>query len=335
MLAAMVIARLREVWSLVLNQDKSDIKDNDNFFEINRDSVAAAQEAKLNLLPDTVLHPAILADMAAHTIALKEDEMIAGLAELDVDLVQDCASECSDSADMIEGAYRCPAPQFYFLRKHLAAEEARTLVERLVLIKKDIKWNTATALNAYVQKVTIKRSAFGDPLTRMNGLGNFSSLTAMNALLIRKRFAAQPARPSFKPYTEFTLAISEEAIAWWKQYLLGARLECSFTAIRPGYTPVMKASLDRTLLGPQAPRESFAVFNLAHAAFSLALFELSNRPDEVAFKSIRMGRQIPVKGIENIMGQIFSIVILRLRMHVVGFDEGLGVAGYGDRQIPR
>ncbi|KAL9582297.1 MAG: hypothetical protein Q9203_005556 [Teloschistes exilis] len=378
----MEIGRLREVWSSALDQDKDDIEDDDNFFEIGGDSVVSmrlvtmAQEAKLNLVADTIFEFPVLVDMAAHTTALEEAVETADAGEIDAELVRDCAVKCGVSVDMVEDVYRCPAAQSDFLQKHVAAEVSGILVECLILevegtentaniqsafeivrnknailrtsfvmlervpfqvvIKEGIRWNTGTELNAYVREETNKHFAFGKPLTRYGVVKEdgkayivwtvhhsvedewsrellFQDLE--ECLANPEAFAAKPARPSFKAYTEFTLAISEEAIAWWKRYLVGAKFECGLAAIRPGYTPVMEASLERTLPGPQAPRESFTISNLAHAAFTLALFELRNRPDEVLFKTIRMGRQIPVKGIENTMGQMFSAAILRLRTH--------------------
>ncbi|KAI4197795.1 MAG: hypothetical protein LQ350_005700 [Teloschistes chrysophthalmus] len=378
----MMIERLREVWSSVLNQDKDDIEDDDNFFEIGGDSVVAmrlvamAQEAKLNLTADTVFKFAVLVDMAAHTTVLKEAEETADAGKLDADLVQDCAAKCGVSVDMIEDVYRCPTAQSSFLEKHVAAVESGILVERLILevegtentakiqsafeivreknailrtsfvmlgqdpfqvvIKENIQWSYGTELNAFVHGETNKRFAFGDPLTRYGVVKENGKAYIVwtvhhsvedewsRGLLLQdlkecladpEAFAAKPARPSFKAYTEFTLVIREEAIAWWKRYLAGAKFEWGLIGMRAGYTPVMNASLDRTLLGPQTPRESFTISNLAHAAFTLALFELSNRPNEVTFRTIRMGRQIPVKGIENTMGQFFNVVVLRLRTY--------------------
>lgn len=107
-----------------------------------------------------------------------------------------------------------------------------------VIIKQDFQWTTATELNTYVHKETNKHCTFGDPLTRYgvvkeNGKA-YSVWTAHHSvedewsrkllftdleecLADPEAFSAKPTRPSFKPYTEFTLAISEEAIAWWKQ----------------------------------------------------------------------------------------------------------------------
>ncbi|KAI4104581.1 MAG: hypothetical protein L6R37_003185 [Teloschistes peruensis] len=378
----MEVGRLREVWSSVLDQDQDHIEDDDNFFEIGGDSVIAmrlvtmAQEAKLNLVADTIFEFPVLVDMAAHTTALEEAVETADAAEIDAELVRDCAAKCGVSVDMIEDVYRCPTAQSGFLKKHVNAEEPGILVECLILevegtentakiqsafeivrdktailrtsfvmlqqvpfqvvIKEDIRWNTGTELNAYVHEETNKRFAFGNPLTRYGVVKESGKAYIVwtvqhsvedewsrellfqdleECLADPKAFAAKPARPSFKAYTKFTLAIGEEAIAWWKRYLAGAKFEWGLTPIRPGYTPVMKASLDRTLKGPQTQRESFTISNLAHAAFTLALFEFGNRSNEVTFKTIRMGRQIPVKGIENTMGQMFNIVILRLGTH--------------------
>lgn len=52
---------------------------------------------------------------------------------------------------------------------------------------------------------------------------------------------------------------------------------------------------------------------LPSPAFGLASAELSGSLDDVAFITVRMGRQIPVKGVELMMGPLLGLAPLRVR----------------------
>ncbi|KAL8685419.1 MAG: hypothetical protein Q9218_007775 [Villophora microphyllina] len=104
----MMTGRLREVWSQVLDQDEADIEDDDNFFEIGGDPVAAmqlvsvAQESRLSLDAEAVFQHPKLVDMAVHAIAM-------------------------------EDVYPCPRMQIAFLKRHIQTKDPGTLVEYSIL----------------------------------------------------------------------------------------------------------------------------------------------------------------------------------------------------------
>ena len=52
---------------------------------------------------------------------------------------------------------------------------------------------------------------------------------------------------------------------------------------------------------------------IAHGAYGLACAELSGNLDDVAFMSARTGRQIPLKGVELMMGPMLCLTPLRVR----------------------
>ncbi|KAL8725222.1 MAG: hypothetical protein Q9181_006497 [Wetmoreana brouardii] len=377
-------APLRKLWSKVLDQDGADIGDDDNFFEIGGDSVAAmrlislAQESNIGLDADVVFQSPKLEEMAARVTydCGNATEPSNGIRELDPDLAQSCAEKCGINVDTVQDVYPCPMLQMHYLNAHIAAREPGTLIEILILavegtqdvsriqdafeiirqrndilrtrivaldkgpfqvvINDRIEWNTDNNLTSYLEREKNTRFALGLPLTRygvINENGKASVVwTAPHCVedeWSRKllfddleeflsepdKFSRRSSRPSFRLYSEYQISKKEEAMAFWKQYLDGARLECSLLAVEPDYIPVLNQEVHTSLPGPQLAREGFTVAILAHAAFALTIFDLCGHANNVVFGTERMGRQIPVKGVDATMGQMFSPVFLNVQMN--------------------
>ncbi|KAL8704706.1 MAG: hypothetical protein Q9201_002130 [Fulgogasparrea decipioides] len=374
-------ARLQELWSKVLDQDEADIEDDDSFFEIGGDSVAAlrlvslAQESNIGLDADVVFQFPKLGEMAARVTCNSGNatEFSNGIRELDPDLAQSCAEKCGIDVDTVEDVYPCPMLQMRFLQAHIAAKQPGALIEILILavegtqdvsriqnafeiirqrndilrtrfvalaqgpfqvvVNDRIEWNTDSNLTSYLEREKNTRFALGLPLTRYGVINDNGKASVVwtaphcvedewsrklllddleECLSEPDEFSRKPSRPSFRLYSEYQISKKEEAMAFWKQYLDGAELECSLLAIQPDYTPVLNQEVHTNLPGPQLAREGFTVPILAHVAFTLAIFELCGHPDNVVFQTARMGRQIPVKGVDATMGQIISPVFLNV-----------------------
>ena len=375
---------LISAWSEVLDMEKSEIEDDDNFFEIGGDSVTAmrlvtaAQDLDIGINAEIIFNHPILSDMRSHC-----EERVNRISNinspaptLDPHLVSHCASVCDVDPDVIEDIFPSVPEQTWILNEHITAKNPGNFMKQIVfqvegvsdistviaafeavwkkngilrtrlvqhetqcyqaVLGGNIQWGESSQLNDYLSHDNAVRMRFGDPLARfavvkeaanvfivwtvlhcvddewsrnllLDGLGQY--------LLSPSVYLGSAKPPPFKQFVQYRSSISAEAIPRWEVYMKDYKLQNSLWTVPEDYRPakakivVQEASicLDSRAYG------GLSISSIAHGAFSLAYASINGNLDDVVFKTVRMGRQISLQGIESIMGLLSCIIPLRVR----------------------
>ncbi|KAL8696449.1 MAG: hypothetical protein Q9224_002790, partial [Gallowayella concinna] len=210
-----------------------------------------------------------------------------------------------------------------------------------VVINEPIAWGTSNDLLAYLTQQKSTPFAFGKPLARYGIVKQndktYVVWTAQHSIQdewSRKLLFDDletylstadsghpdiPTRPSTHAFVDYQASVMTKAIEFWNGYLDGIKVESNILTFPPGYIPTLNphATISERLQSRQKAKEGVSVPIMAYAAFALCLYSLSDppKPREVIFVTTRIGRQIPVKGILATMGQIFSLILLRVPFH--------------------
>ncbi|KAL8816933.1 MAG: hypothetical protein Q9223_004145 [Gallowayella weberi] len=247
--------------------------------------------------------------------------------------------EGTQDTSRIQGAFEFIHGRNVILRTRFVEIEGHGFQQ--VVINEPITWATSNDLLAYLIQEKNTPFGFGRPLTRYGIVKQYDKTymvwTAQHSIQdewSRKLLLDDletylstadhghldiAIRPSNRAFTEYQASVMTKAIDFWNRYLDGVRIESNILTLPPGYIPTLNphASISKPLPSPQKAKEGFTVPIVAYAAFALCLYSFSHppKPREVIFVATRLGRQIPIKGIFDTMGQIFSEILLRVPIH--------------------
>ena len=239
----------------------------------------------------------------------------------------------TNDASTVKAAFQAVRDKNQALRSRLVRHEDHTLQ---VVLHDPLHWETSSNLDEYLAHDISTRMNFGDPLTRyavvkenektlivwttqhsvedewtrnllLDGLEQFLSSP--------KAYSARSKPPSNSHYVNYLSSKLEEGKLFWRRYMDGCPSCKGYWDIREDYTPAFSKVVTRQRRIPYEIQrhKGMPLATIAHGAFGLACAELSGNLDDVAFMSARTGRQIPLKGVELMMGPMLCLTPLRVR----------------------
>ena len=241
--------------------------------------------------------------------------------------------EGTNDASNVKAAFQAVRDKNQALRSRLVRYEDYAVQ---VVLHDQIHWETSSNLDEYLAHDISTRMNFGDPLTRyaivqegektrivwttqhcvedewtrnllLDGLEQF--------LLFPTQYSSRPKPPSNSGYVSYLSSILEEGKIFWQRYMNGCPGRGGYWNASQDYISTLSKVVTRQLEIPSEiqRRKGMPLAIIAHGAFGLACTELTGHLDDVAFMSTRTGRQIPVKGIELMMGPMLCLSPLRVR----------------------
>lgn len=133
-------------------------------------------------------------------------------------------------------------------------------------------------------------------------------------LISPQKYKEAEIAPSFKDFVSYYNAKAEEGTAFWQKFNGELAFRNPLWTL-PKYHSFSHQEFNKTFNLHTANRkqEDIAVSTIAHGAFGLALAAICGDPGLVVLNSVRMGRQIPLRGVERIMGPLMTVVPICLR----------------------
>ncbi|KAL8672742.1 MAG: hypothetical protein Q9224_007559, partial [Gallowayella concinna] len=206
-----------------------------------------------------------------------------------------------------------------------------------VILRDQLHWETAPNLAEYLAHDVALTVNWGDPLTRYAVVHEkektFIVSTVQHAaddewsrhLLLNgiEQYLLSPAgynsKPKPAPYSIFaayTLSKMKDGAAFWRNYMSDSPSLKALWKLPDDYAPASKKVLpvaQRKLSYNSPEHGGLSLATVAHGAFGLAFAALTGSLDDSVFQSMRAARQVPVRGIESIMGPVHATVPFRLR----------------------
>ncbi|KAK8042611.1 hypothetical protein PG994_013094 [Apiospora phragmitis] len=193
-------------------------------------------------------------------------------------------------------------------------------------------WETYRTEQEYFNDALQTQIDFGDPLMRLNTVGDSSEkgrrLIAItlhhavydswtlplifNQVQMAYSGARLPLRP-FSPYIEFQCQPCLGANDFWKNQLAGLETEHFPSMPTPEIMPKPGTSRGKYCSLPQTRESMYTVSTQIRLAWALLLSQYTGSED-VVFGTTVSGRQVPIRGIENLTGPTISTVPLRVKL---------------------
>ncbi|KAL8677967.1 MAG: hypothetical protein Q9186_005633 [Xanthomendoza sp. 1 TL-2023] len=242
--------------------------------------------------------------------------------------------EGTDDASDVMAAFQAIRDNNQILRTRLVQQEDHALQ---VVLRDQLHWETASDLAEYLAHNIALRMNFGDTLTRYAVVHEkektFIVWTVQHSvddewsrhllldgieqyLLSPTGYNSKPKPAPYKVFAEYIVSKMEDGAAFWRNYMGDSPSPRVLWKIPDDYAPTSNKVFTvgrRKLSYKSREHGGVSLATVAHGAFGLAFAALSGSLDDAVFLMVRMGRQIPVKGIESIMGPMMTPVPLRIR----------------------
>ncbi|KAL8798624.1 MAG: hypothetical protein Q9182_006518 [Xanthomendoza sp. 2 TL-2023] len=240
----------------------------------------------------------------------------------------------TNDASSVMAAFQAVRDDNQILRTRLVQHEDHVVQ---VALRDQPHWEMASDLAEYLTHDIATRMNFGDSLIRyavvhekektfivwtvhhsvddewsrhllLNGIEQY--------LLSPLGYSNKPKPPAYNTVAEYVNSNSKDAAAFWQNYLGNSLSPEAFWKLPEGYVPPsakVNTITQRPLSYKSQEHGGISLATVAYGAFGLASAALSGTFDDSIFLAMRMGRQVPVKGIESIMGPIATMVPFRIR----------------------
>ena len=239
----------------------------------------------------------------------------------------------TDDASKVKAAFQAVRDDNQALRTRLVRHEDHVVQ---VIMRDQIHWEMASNLAEYLAHDISTRMNFGGPLTRYAVVHeNEKTLIVWTAqhcvedewtrnllfdgleqfLLSPTTYSERPKPPSPSMYASYLSSKMEEGKTFWQRYMGDSPNRSGLWDIADDHAPTSSKVVTGQLKisGESQKYEGMPLATIAHGAFGLACAELSGNLDDVTFITVRMGRQIPLKGVELMMGPILCFAPLRVQ----------------------
>ncbi|KAL8788552.1 MAG: hypothetical protein Q9213_001625 [Squamulea squamosa] len=243
--------------------------------------------------------------------------------------------EGTDDTSTVMAAFQAVQKNNQILRTRLIQHEDQVL--QVILRQDQIHWAKGSNLAEYLKQDISIRANFGDPLIRYAVVHEhektFIVWTAQHCvedewtrhLLLDEieQYLLSPTTsrrelksPSSRLFADYMSSRLKDGAAFWQTYMGDSARRRGLWTVPEGYTSgSMKflAGERREISYNSQEHGGISLAMVAHGAFGLAFAAMSGNLDDSVFLTVRMGRQIPLKGIESIMGPMLCTVPMRVQ----------------------
>lgn len=200
-----------------------------------------------------------------------------------------------------------------------------------VVTQEPIAWSRWEGLQSYVDHDNVTRMGFSDRLLRFSIVTEDESfyfvMTCHHSIYdlrsmdltweaVEEAYHAKSAlnrRSDFRRFIQHIISISEtESLAFWREQMREAKVP-TFPEMACGYQPSADMILRRNFQRVKLPKgfENFTMSTVIRAAWSLLISQYSSMND-VSSGLTLTGRDIPVPGVDKLIGPTFTTVPLRI-----------------------